>query len=46
MRMEIAGIEISTCTSSSRTSRPVNEKSPSNGLWKSWKTASSPTSWR
>ena len=46
MRSEIAGIEISLCTSSSRTSRPVKEKSPSTVLWKSWKTASSPTSCR
>ena len=43
---EIAGIETSLCTSPSRTSRPVNENSPSIGLWNSWNTASSPASWR
>ena len=46
MSSEIAGIVMSVCTSSSGTLRPVNENSPSSGLWNSWKTASSPASWR
>ena len=37
---------MSVWTSSSGTLRPVNENSPSSGLWNSWKTASSPASWR
>ena len=43
---EIAGIVMSACTSSSWTRRPVKEKSPSSGDWKSWNTASSPVRWR
>ena len=46
MRSEIAGMVMSVWTSSSATLRPVNENSPSSGLWKSWKTASSPARWR
>jgi hypothetical protein len=46
MSSEIAGIEMSAWTSSSATVLPVKEKSPSNELWKSWKTASSPVNCR
>ena len=39
----MAGMVMSAWTSSSCTFRPVKEKSPSSGDWKSWNTASSPT---